>query len=384
MSKLFFDVGKVQLTKFSEELCGDRIITSTDNNRLIAVLSDGLGSGVKANILATLSSKIISEMAANNCDLEDIVATLAETLPLCHQRKLAYSTFSILEINEDGKTKLIEYDNPPTIFIRNYQQQHLPFDMRKLKGKKIFSTQFQAKLGDTFVLLSDGALHAGPEKHFNQEWTWQRIADFVRRLSFTPMSAQEIADEIQNVTDKLYQLKPADDASAIVVKLRKKRTACIMVGPPVNPDDDNQIVKNFLQHKGLKIACGGTTSNIISRYLQTEIKTDYQTVHPEIPPLGYLDGIDFCTEGIITLSHAHKLLQKKTSYKKLELATDAASKLAQTFHDVDQITFFIGEAFNTAYRQAGFSHECQLKAKLLQEIIEFLQREGKQIQVQYH
>ena len=67
------DVAWKSLNKYSEELCGDKVelLKTPDSN--IAILADGMGSGVKANILATLTSQILKTMFANGAPIEDAV-----------------------------------------------------------------------------------------------------------------------------------------------------------------------------------------------------------------------------------------------------------------------------------------------------------------------
>ncbi|XWX60398.1 SpoIIE family protein phosphatase [Desulfitobacterium sp. AusDCA] len=99
MNNLCIDIGYHSLNKYGEELCGDHIeLVRQNDDSVVMVLADGLGSGVKASILSTLTSKIISTMMAQSMNLEECVLTVAETLPVCEVRKVAYSTFTLIRI----------------------------------------------------------------------------------------------------------------------------------------------------------------------------------------------------------------------------------------------------------------------------------------------
>ena len=139
-----------------EELCGDKVEIVRTKNSDILVLADGLGSGVKANILSTLTSKIIATMIQEGAPLEDTVETISSTLPLCSVRHLAYSTFSILEISHDGEAHLVEFDNPACFCLRKGELIRPPFVKREIAGKEIRESFFRVELGDYYVLVSDG------------------------------------------------------------------------------------------------------------------------------------------------------------------------------------------------------------------------------------
>ena len=160
------DVAYKSLNKYTEILCGDKveILQTEDSN--IMILADGMGSGVKANILSTLTSKILGTMFLNGATLEECVETISETLPICQVRQVAYSTFSILQVYHNGDAYLVEYDNPGCIFIRDGKLMEIPQNIREIQGKKINEYRFKVQKGDALILMSDHPRRRGRAAEF--------------------------------------------------------------------------------------------------------------------------------------------------------------------------------------------------------------------------
>ncbi len=112
------EAGYVLLNKAGEALCGDRVEVAGDPDALVLVLADGLGNGVKANILATLTAKILATMIAGGMPLDECVDTVVRTLPVCRERGIAYATFSVVRTKPGREVELIQFDNPPIIALR--------------------------------------------------------------------------------------------------------------------------------------------------------------------------------------------------------------------------------------------------------------------------
>ncbi len=381
---LFFEFGISQLLKHSEELCGDSIVTISDNDSATVILSDGLGSGVKANILATLTSRIISVMVQNGCSLNEVVSTLTETLPMCSVRKLAYSTFSVGQLYRSGKAHLVEYDNPPAIFLHENRVIKVDYTLREIEGKKIKEAEIPIEKGDWLIFISDGEVHAGIGGVWNLGWSWDRIARFVETRINEKMSAQEMATEMTSVANKLYGQKPGDDTSVAVVKIRYKNYTTVMIGAPKTVDDDRKVVQKLLEAPGRKIVCGGTTGNIVSREMNREIRVDLRTLTDKIPPIGYLEGIELCTEGIFTISYVLKMMKEGISSKDLGYKLDGASMLLKELLSADEIRFLIGQSMNPAHQNPNMPPEFELKTQITEEIGNRLCQLGKRVHFEYY
>ncbi len=381
---LFIEAGAAQITKYGEELCGDNYALIRTPDSVIAVLSDGLGSGVKANILATLTTKILTTMLESDCDLDEVIATIGQTLPICQVRKIAYSTFTIARIYSDGRAYLAEFDNPKAFFLRGGRLRSLDRTPRVIDDKVVYEAHFQVVEGDHLIFASDGVIHAGVGGVLNLGWRWESVAEYAERMTVGEKDAQAISDWLVMVTDQLYAHRPGDDATVITMKARAPRTTTVLVGPPIDRNDDRKVVRELMAEQGKKVVCGGTTSNIVAREIGRSVSVNLDTLTREVPPTGQIHGIDLVTEGIMTLAKALKLLQEKKDYANLENAKDGASQLAHLLQYSDCISFLVGRAINPAHQNPSHPINLALKMKIVDELSSELAHRGKQVCLNYY
>lgn len=384
MSDLYFDFGHSSINKIGEELCGDSLVLNRNPNQIIMVLSDGLGSGVKANILSTLTTRIVCVMLEKGATIRDVTDTLSETLPYCKVRKLAYSTFSIAQCFLNGDACITEYDNPPTFFIRDGKVQLVNYRIREIGKRTIKESHLKLKNGDWIVFVSDGEVHAGIGGVWNLGWSWERIASYLEMRSALKLSAQQMADDLVRTANKLYEKKPGDDATVGVLKIREKRLATIMIGAPLNKEDDARVVQILNQSKGKKIVCGGTTGNIVARELSQAIDVDMKTATAELPPMGIMKGIDLVTEGTVTIMKTLQLLNDPSQPGDLRYRKDGASQLAHQLSDADSIEIMLGRSINPAHQNPDLPVELGLKTKFVEEIAELLKSRDKEVVINYY
>lgn len=386
MAEYCLEYGCTSLNHVGEELCGDKVEVATLGDYTTLVLADGLGSGVKANILATLTSKILCTMASNKIDITECVETIIQTLPVCKERGVAYSTFSLIHVNAQGEGTLIEFDNPQALYYHN--GQCLDFDREKLDicGKQVFRTQLHLKENDVVITMSDGTIHAGIGMVLNFGWDRKAIIDYLNRNITCTMSARAIANLFASACNDLYLDKPGDDTTVAAVKLRPRLDVKLMVGPPVDKEKDNFYVEQFLSGPGKKVVCGGTSSQIVARYLGTKVRTSFEFPDREVPPIGFIDGVDLTTEGVITLRRLLELSEKYISITDLTPKTfskrDGASLLANVlFEEASHITFFIGQSVNAAHQ--GLPIDITMKMKLVERLANNLRLMGKEVTLHY-
>lgn len=377
--QLHAEVGLAHLSKSGEELCGDNVDIVRTDEATIIVLSDGLGSGVKANILATLTTKIASSMLRRGIPLEEVVNTIAETLPVCRQRKIAYSTLHIITITPDGEGTVVEFDCPPSFLLRNSQVVPFPAKEKMIGGKVIREGSLLLQENDVIIAVSDGVIHAGIGGLLKLGWGWQGVAREIETGCPASLSAQNISQHIVNCCDGYYLSKPGDDTTAIAVKIRQPRYLTLMTGPPADNVNDEKVIKRFLQQPGKKVVSGGTTASIVSRVTKQPIKVDIEYYDKKIPPIGYIEGIDLVTEGVLTLNAA---LDRIAESQKLG-NKDGATLLAKMLLEADEIDIFAGGAINPAHQNPNFPLQINIKAQILSKLKTVLEAKGKKIDIEW-
>ena len=387
----YLDTGWQSLKKHNEELCGDKVEILRTGDSLIAVLADGLGSGVKANILSTLTSKIIGTMMANGSTIDEAVETIANTLPVCRERGIAYSTFSILQIFNSGEGYLAEYDNPSVFRLRKGRLFPLESGTRVISGKAVKESRFTVAADDMFVMISDGVVHAGIGQSLNLGWQWGNVAEYIQRIYKNRLSAKAISKLLLSVCDNLYANEPGDDTTIVAINIKNPVKLTVMVGPPVDPGRDKEIVGRFIALGGKKVVCGGTTSQIVARTLGREIRASLDYQNPAVPPTAEIDGIALTTEGVLTLRKASEYIKacessESTMQDFLNLnKKDGASRLARMLlEEGTDIHFIVGRAMNPAHQNPEFPLNLSLKMTLVEDMAESLRRMGKQVSMEFH
>lgn len=389
MNDLCVDIGYKSINHFGEELCGDHIdIVEQDSGSTVLVLADGLGSGVKASILSTLTSKIISTMIAQGLPLEECVATIAATLPVCSVRGVAYSTFTIIHILDTDTAELIQYDNPQIIIIREFEVWDYPKTEMSIGGKTICKSVIKLQEDDIFVAMSDGCPHAGIGAAFNFGWKREDISDFMQALAPVGYTAKTLSTILVDECNKLYGGRPGDDATACVVKVRKRVPMNMLFGPPSNRDDCDRMMSLFFSKEGKHIVCGGTTSSIAAKYLNKPVKASLSFERSDVPPIAQIEGVDLVTEGVITvnkvLEYARDYLEDNKSYEQWCFKRDGASLIARLlFEEATDINFFVGRAMNPAHQNPDLPINFSIKMNLVQDLSSCLKKMGKRIKVSY-
>lgn len=385
------DICWKSFNKNREELCGDKVEVLKTEDSSIIILADGMGSGVKANILATLTSKILGTMFREGAEIDACVETIARTLPICKEREVAYATFSILQIFRDGEAYLVEYDNPKCVFIRNKEIINYPYQERVIEGKKIREFRFHVELNDCFVLMSDGAIWAGEEETMNYNWEWDDMAAYTLKCTNETLSAARLAAMLSQVCYDLYGQKPGDDTTVAVTRVIRRQVVNIFTGPPSRKEDDERVVHDFMKQEGKKVICGGTSANVASRVLKREIVTLVKHADPKIPPMATMEGLDLVTEGVLTIGSALDLLHRYENDDFDEAFFDAldaengAAKLARLLiEECTDLNLFVGKALNPAHQNSNLPFDLSVRMNLVEQLKDCAERMGKHVTVKYY
>ena len=387
------DVAYKSLNKFTEILCGDKVEMLETEDSNILILADGMGSGVKANILATLTSKILGTMFLNGATLEECVDTIVQTLPVCQVRQVAYSTFSILQVFHNGDAYLVEFDNPGCIFIRDGVLQEIPRDIREVEGKKINEFRFKVKKGDALILMSDGTIHAGVGELLNFGWLWEDIAKYAVKEYYRTISAARLAGALCHACDELYQFRPGDDTTVAVMRIIDSKPVHLRTGPASNPADDVRMVRDFMSDDtAKKIVSGGTSSTIVARVLDKELDVSLEYVDPEIPPIAYIEGVDLVTEGVLTLNRVLHLIRRYVKnetinedfFLELDKKNGASMVAKMLIEDCTEVHMFVGKAINSAYQNPNLPFDLGIRQNLVEQLKRAIEEMGKKVTVTYY
>lgn len=382
----FLDVYTASLNKRGEELCGDKVKYLKTDDKLTVVISDGLGSGVKANILATLTTEILITMLNADLPLEEVLKTVIGTLPICQVRKIAYSTFTILQVSsKNNYFKVINFDNPAPFYFHQGKVVSLAMETQEILGRKIQMGEGYLERGDFLGAISDGVLYAGMGTTLNFGWGWDNIAQHIEQVLVSKAhTARTIVRDVINHTHTLYQGAIGDDASFAGIYVRQRNPLMIFTGPPLDHSRDEEYVERLLNFQGRKVICGGTTGNIVANYLGEIIDMDLSTMRRELPPIGMLSCVDLVTEGILTLSKATEYIRNcHCDLSRLPFDHNGAYLLAREILQADSIHLLVGQSINEFYQNPLLPKNISIRRSLVEELVNVLKVGQKEVSLEY-
>lgn len=389
MNELYTDTGSMSLIKHGEQLCGDHVEFRVDDHASICVLADGLGSGVKANILATLTSQILATMSVGGMPIEECVDTIVRTLPECSVRHVNYSTFTIVKIRDQKYVELTRFDNPHTVVLRDGKNFEFRYYTRMIGDKKIYFSSFEAQENDVIAVMSDGAIFAGLGGEYPFGWGRERIIEFMEDHYSPKLTAKGVATLLARECNRLYEGRPGDDTSFAVMRIARRKRVNLMIGPPSSEKLDDSMVRSFFGSEGMHIVCGGSTSRIAARHLGVEVEASLDYGESELPPLYRIQGVDLTTEGVVTISkvldYAHEYLEGEQLVPEWKLSNDGASLIANAlFEYASDVDFFVGCAINPAHQNPNLSIAFGAKFQLIDQLSKCLEKMGKRVKCRFY
>ena len=390
--KFFVEVDCQQKNHHRERICGDVFLTRKikEDNRIIVVLSDGMGHGVKASVLGTLTATMALNFTKEHKKPEKTAEIIMKTLPECSERKMNYSTFTIIDIEFDGKTTILEYDNPECIIIRERkiletEVKNISFNSSNCGNKSLRVTSFRPKKGDRIIFSSDGIPQSGlgtPQFPFG--WGNDNVARFSIDVikQYPQISARQLSTRILNMAYRHDGFQSKDDTSCGVIYYREPRTLLICTGPPFEFEDDPKLGAAVKGFQGKKIIMGATTGDIIAGELNVSIKDGFQFDDPELPPISQIEGIDLYTEGILTLNKVEKILKRYSN--NYALGKGPADEVVKLFLESDEIQIIIGTRINIAHQDPNLPVELEIRRTVVNRIANLLEEKFlKKIKVRY-
>lgn len=384
--KAYVDIYSESLTKHGEELCGDTVRTYRTPHSSMLVLSDGLGSGVKANILATITSEILVTMLKQDVALADVIETMVDTLPICKERNAAYATFTVVRFNHDtGAFKVYNFENPPVMLFHGGRLAKLDRRAERVSGRTIMTTEGTLNVGDFLAVLSDGVLHAGPGIEMNMAWGWEQFARHLEDCFLRgPANARFVVHNGLARTRELYAENVRDDATFVGAYVRKVNPLMVLTGPPRDRSADATCIRRLLEFQGRRIVCGGTTSEMVANWIGEVIETDATTMRDDVPPVGYMHGIDLVTEGILTLARTLDLLTPHVQ-EGSEIPNDrnGAVLLARELLEADSVHFVVGDTVNPYYQNPQLPRNVSIRRAIVEQIAALLRGKDKHVTVEY-
>ncbi len=376
----------------NERICGDVFLTRkiSEENRTIAVLSDGMGHGVKANILATLTATMSLNFAIEHKNPETIADIIMNTLPVCSERQMSYSTFTVIDIEAEGEITILEYDNPRTIILRNNIHfdpgwQHITMHTAKNEGKEIRTCSFVPKKEDRILFFSDGITQSGlGTEKYPLGWGHDSLIEYASTLvkNSPNISAAKLAEKIVNMAYRNDNFSSKDDTSCGSIYFREPRKLLISTGPPYEEENDSKLGKAVKEFKGKKIVCGATTADIIARELGVKIEDSLEFSDPDLPPVSSMPGIDLVTEGILTITKVTRIL--KDYSPTYNLGNGPADRIIKMVRESDYIEIIIGTRINIAHQDPNLPVDLEIRRTVVKRMARLLEEKFlKEVSIKY-
>ena len=383
----FIDIDTCNRRKHTMQCSGDIFLSrrSADGESVYAVLADGLGSGLQANVAASLTATMALEYIMADVDIRRAAVMIMDALPLCPERHISYSTFTMLHARSDGHIKLIEYGNPPALHIRNSESLNIPrqkLALPRWKNREMTFSTLTAELNDRIVFCSDGVTQAGLGSYkYPFGWGVENLEAWIREtMKEQPdISSAGLAPAIVKKALGYDFSLAGDDITAAVLHYRETRTLQVLTGPPFDKKRDVEFAAMINNPETTSVICGGTTAEIVGRELNREITMDLRSSDSHVPATSRMDGVALITEGCITLSHVADLIQSGEDLRQ----KNGATQLRDIFLHHDRIVFLLGTGINPAHHDPKLPVELEIRRTIIRRLKKVLEEHAfKEVSVE--
>ncbi len=376
-----------------EIACGDVFMSDIfrEEGRTILALSDGIGHGIKASVLAQLTATMALKYARFHTKPEIFSRIIMEALPKSSDGKESYATFTIIELETDGQVRIINYDNPPVLIIRNgklFQPEEYELEVRGKEniGKVLRCREFIARKEDRIMFFTDGMAQAGlGKKRFPLGWGTENIYNFaLNQVNRMPtISASKLARKLINQAALNDDFEVKDDTTCGVIYFREPRKFMLITGPPFYKIKDYDFADRIKSFKGKKIICGGTTAEIIARELDLPVEIQHTAkIAGMLPPIAQMEGFEMVTEGILTLGKVEEILENYNSDTRLQ--DSPAEKVVRLLLQHDSIEIIVGTRINWAHQDPEQPLELELRKIVVKRIVKILMNKFfKHVEMEY-
>ncbi len=388
----YIEVGSSQRNHLGERICGDMFLSEKvrEEGRTVVVLSDGMGHGVKANLLATLTATMALNFTKEHKDAHKIADIIMNTLPVCSERRISYATFTIVDIDKEGQCTILNYDNPDALVLRKEdvldpEWQYITLEADDKSQKELRACTFKAQKEDRILLMTDGITQSGLGKgKYLLGWGYENVREHVLSLvkDKPGIAAGKLAALVVNKAHSNDGYQAKDDTSAAVIYFREPRHLLLCSGPPFEKKKDKELAELVKNFKGNKILSGGTTADIVSRELNIPIEDTLELDDPDLPPVSFMPGVDLVTEGILTLSKTAEILDKYSP--RTELGKGPADLIVKQILESDAIHLVAGTAVNVAHQDPNLPVELEIRRSVMKKIARMLEEKFlKEVSLKY-
>ena len=364
-----------QISKKSDKPNGDVFATVRDKSSTIHILCDGVGSGIKANIAATMTVARFNELIRGGFSLRQAIECIVKTMEEARLKDLPCAFLTVVRVLTNGVTSIISYEMPDSLFVANRYSSILKSFCQTYDQGIIAESDCSLNIGEGIIVLSDGITNAGMGKGLPLGWTIEGVNKFVNERLASGKNIKDLPKLIIREAKKIWKNKIEDDCSVSFIYCRKGRVINLFSGPPSDDEMDTIVVNKFLSNEGLKIVCGASTAKIVARVIGKELVINPNFKSMIAPPNYEIEGIDLVTEGAVTLNQLYNVWDE--DFEKME-KDSPVTDLYALINVADRVNIYAGKSKNPANDDISFKQSGILsRRKILPLLAEKLRQEGK-------